>query len=97
MRKSIAIIITSICKSCCRTRHFRKIHIITERLALYMHLQNFFSSFYISDGLLARVTLTVKTARTQDRRIKDIHAVRRRHHNDAFVDSKTIHLYKQLV
>ena len=36
--------------------------------------------------------LSVKSARPQNRRIENIHTVRRRHDNDALIDAETIHL-----
>src|SRR5699024_7830862 len=39
----------------------------------------------------------VETARTQDRRIQDIHPVGSRHHNDSFIDAKTVHFHQKLI
>ena len=41
--------------------------------------------------------LSVKSARPQNRRVENIHAVRRRHDDDALIDSETIHLNQELV
>ena len=59
-----------------------------------MYCKNFLSS---SDIRSADYDLTIKTARTHNCRIKDIHTVGRCHDDDSLVDSETIHLNKHLV
>ena len=81
-------------KSGRRLRNLLKIYIITQRFPLGMDFQDFFSSLYIRP---AHRNLPVKTSRTKNGRIKNIHTVRRRHHDDAFIHTKTIHLNKKLV
>src|SRR5699024_10663690 len=39
----------------------------------------------------------VETSRAEDRKIQDIHTFCCSHHNDSFIDAKTIHLYQKLV
>jgi len=38
--------------------------------------------------------LAVESSRTKDCRIKDVYSVGCSHHDDTFIDTKTIHLYK---
>ena len=82
------------CKTCCCTGNLIQIHIIPQRLALGMHFKDFTTSLNIRT---ANANLTVETARTKDCRIKNIHTVCSCHNNDALIDTKTIHLYKQLI
>ena len=81
-------------KSCCRLCDLRQIHIITKRLALGMHLQDLFSSLYIRTS---NTHFTVKSSRTQNCRIQNIHTVGRRHYDNAFVHTESVHLHQQLV
>ena len=74
--------------------HVIQIHIGGKRLALGVDLQNFHTAFLV--GIVYR-HLTVKAARTQQRRVEDIPAVGSRHDDDAFVDGETVHLHQQLV
>ena len=45
----------------------------------------------------ADCNLTVKTSRTQDCRIKNIHTVGRCHYDDSLIDTKSVHLNEELV
>ena len=71
-----------------------KIHIVAQRLVLGVYLQNLFPAFYIRP---ADRDLPVKTSRTHDGRIQNIHPVCRGHDNDALVGSKAVHLYQKLI
>ena len=57
-------------------------------------LKNLFSSLNVR---AAYRHLTVKTSRTKDRRIQNIHSVGSCHNNNALINPETIHLYKELV
>ena len=59
-----------------------------------MHLQDLFSSLNIRSS---NHNLPVKTSRTQDGRIQNIHTVGSSHNDDSFIYTKTIHLYQQLI
>ena len=59
-----------------------------------MHLQDLFSPLHIRPP---HDHLSVKPARAQDSRVKDIHTVGGRHDDDALVDAKAVHLHKELV
>ena len=59
-----------------------------------MYFQDFFPSFDIRSS---HCYLTIKTSRTQNSRIQNIHAVGGRHNDNALVDAKAIHLHQQLV
>ena len=81
-------------KSCCRTRHIFKIYIFCQWFIFGMYFQNFLSSTHIRTPY---GNFTIKTSRTKDRRVKDIDTVCRRHNNNSFIDSKSIHLNEHLV
>ena len=68
-----------------------QIHIVTERFPLGMNFQDLLSSAHIRCTYRNR---TVKSSRTQNRRIQDIHTVRCCHHDDSLIDTETIHLYQ---
>ena len=53
--------------------------------------------FSALDIRASHTDFTVKSSRTEDRRIQNIHTVGRCHYDDSFIYSKTIHLYKKLV
>ncbi len=81
-------------KSGSRLGHSRKIHILAEGFFLGMHLKDCFPA---ADIRTAHRHLAVKTPRTQDCRVKDIHPVGCSHHDDALVHAKSIHLHQKLV
>ena len=82
------------CKSGCRLRDLAQIYIVPKRFGFSMNGKNFESALYVRS---ADKHLPIKPSRTQDRRVKDIHAVGRRHHDNPLVSSKAVHLYKELV
>ena len=82
------------CKSGRRLGNLIQIHIITHRFALCMNIQNLPAASHIRT---ADTDFSVKTSRTQNGRVQNIYTVCCRHNNDSLVDTKTIHLYKQLV
>ena len=59
-----------------------------------MDLKDFLAPLHIGTS---HCHLSVKTARSKDSRVQDIHAVRGRHDDNAFIDAKAVHLYQQLV
>ena len=59
-----------------------------------MKLQDIFPAAHIRSP---HADLTVKTPRTENRRIQDIHTVGRRHNDDAFIHTEAIHFHKQLI
>ena len=81
-------------ESCCRLRDLFQIDIICQWFIACMHFQNFFPAAHIRP---AHDDLPVKTARTKDRGIQNVHAVRGRHHDDPLIHAETVHLDKQLV
>ena len=74
--------------------HTLQVHIRTQRLVLGVHLQNAFATLYIGR---VHHNLTVETARTQQRGVQNVHAVRggNKHHGVVLV--KAVHLNKQLI
>ena len=82
------------CKSCGCLGDLAKIHIISQRFILGMDHKDLFSAL---DIRASHTDFTVKSSRTEDRRIQNIHTVGRCHYDDSFIYSKTIHLYKKLV
>ena len=82
------------CKSCCCSGNLSQIYILSKRFVLGMNAEDFLSSLHIRTS---HCNLTVKTSRTQNCRIQDIHAVSRCHHNDSLIHTKAIHLYQKLV
>ena len=77
-----------------RLSNLFQVHFLTKRFALRMYPENLFPSLHIRT---AYHYLTVKTPRTKDRRIQDIHTVRGRHYNDSFIDAESVHLDQQLI
>ena len=71
-----------------------QIHILAEGLFLGMDLKDFLASLHVGTS---HCYLPVKTARTKDSRVQDIHAVGGRHDDNAFIDAKAVHLNQQLV
>ena len=59
-----------------------------------MDLKDIFSSF---DIRTSHADFPVKSARTENRRVKDIHTVRSCDDNNAFIDTETVHFHKHLV
>ncbi len=59
-----------------------------------MHFQDLFTTANIRQ---TNNNLTVKAARTQQRRVKNVRTVGRRDNDDTFVTLKTIHLNQHLV
>ena len=59
-----------------------------------MHIEDLLPAAHIRRG---HCDLPVKTPRTQDRRIEDIDAVCRRHHDDSLIRAKPVHLHEHLV
>ena len=82
------------CKSCCCSGNLSQIYILSKRFVLGMNAEDFLSPLHIRTS---HCNLTVKTSRTQNCRIQDIHAVSRCHHNDSLIHTKAIHLYQKLV
>ena len=72
----------------------RQIHVVRQRLLLRMHAQNRLAAAHIG---IADGDLAVKPARTQQRRIENVLAVRRRQHDHALVHRKAVHFNEQLV
>ena len=71
-----------------------EIDIGADRLALCMDFEDGEASAHVR---LVDDNLAVETARTQQRRVEDVGAVRRRNDDDAFVCREAIHLDEQLV
>ena len=71
-----------------------QIHIFAQRLVLCMNLQNVFSTLNIRSS---DRDLTIKSSRTKNCRVKNIHTVRCCHYNNSFIDRETIHLYQHLI
>jgi len=82
------------CKSCGCSGDLSQVYILTKRFVLGMDAENFLPALHIRTS---HCNLTVKTSRTQDRRVKDIYTVGRCHHDDSLIDTETIHLHKELV
>ena len=59
-----------------------------------MYFKNFFSCLYVGQ---VNNYLSVKSAGTQQRAVKNVGSVRRRHDDDALVFLKAVHLNQQLV
>ncbi len=59
-----------------------------------MHFQNLLAAAHIR---LSDIHFSIKTTGTKQRRIQNIHTVRSRHNDDAFVDAEAVHLHKELV
>ncbi len=81
-------------KACCRLRDLLQIHIFRKRFILGMDFQNGLSA---TDIRSADTDLSVKSSRTQDRMVKNIHAVCRCQDNNTFIDTKTVHFHEKLV
>ena len=77
-----------------RLRDLLQVHVVAEGLSLCVDFQDRFPAL---DVRHADRDLAVKTAGTKDRRIEDVHTVCGRHHDDAFIDAKTVHLDEELV
>ena len=71
-----------------------KVNIAFQRFIFRVDFQDRFPAAQIRT---ADYDLTVKTPRTQERRIQNIRAVRRRERNNAFVRAEAIHLDQELV
>ena len=84
--------------SSCKARgglcNLLQIHIIPKRLVFSMNIEDFFSASYIRSS---NMNLSVKSTRSHNSRIQNIHSVGSSHYNDALIDTKTIHLYKHLI
>ena len=59
-----------------------------------MYLEDFLSATHI---WRRNCNLSIETSRSQNCRIKNIHTVGGCHHDNAFVDAETVHLYQHLV
>ena len=77
-----------------RLRDLFEIHIVFKRLALRVHLQNVLSALDV--GIVHR-NLSVKSSRTQKRRIENVGTVGRGNHDDAVMSAEAVHLHKQLI
>ena len=75
-------------------RDHLEIHLGLERLALRMYLEDLFPAL---DVRVIYRDLPVEAACPQQRRVKDVAAVRRRHNDNPFVNLKTVHFDEQLV
>ena len=71
-----------------------KVHIVSQRFVLGVDHQDFFSAL---DIRTSHTDFSVKSSRTEDCRIQNIHTVGRCHYDDTLIYPKTIHLYKKLV
>ena len=71
-----------------------QVHVVAEDLATGVYPEDRLSAFNIGQ---ADINLAVKTAGTQKRTVQYIRAVCGRHHNNAFVCCKAVHLNKKLV
>ena len=78
----------------CALRDGVEIHIITQLLVSGVDLQDRLSS---ADIRQADIYLAVKAAGTEQRVIKNVRTVGRRHDNHAFVVAEAVHLNQQLV
>src|SRR5699024_7617396 len=81
-------------KSRGRLSDLLQIYVVSQRLIPRVYAEDLFSSAHIRTP---HDHVPVKSPRSEDRRIKDILPVRRRHHNDAFIDAEAVHLHKELV
>ena len=81
-------------KAGCPLRHGVEIHIVTQRLAAGVDLQDGLAPADIGQ---ADVDLAVETAGAQQGVVKDIRAVGGCHDDDAVVVAEAVHLHKQLV
>ena len=79
------------CKSCGGLCDLWQIHIISQGFALCMNLQDLLSS---TDIRCTYRNGTVKSSRTKNGRIQDIHTVGCCHHDDSLINPETIHLYQ---
>ena len=79
------------CKSCGGLCDLCQIHIISQGFALCMNLQDLLSS---TDIRCTYRNGTVKSSRTKNGRIQDIHTVGCCHHDDSLINPETIHLYQ---
>ena len=71
-----------------------KINILRERLVLAVHIKDLASSLDVGSSYS---DLPVKTTRSHDRGIEDIHTVCGREDYDPLIDSEPVHLNEQLV
>ena len=81
-------------EACRGLGHLLQVHILRQRLVLGMDLQNVFSAPYVRR---AHRVLSVEASRPENGGIQNVHPVRGRHDNDAFVDAKSIHFHQKLV
>ena len=81
-------------KACCCLCDLLQIHIFRKRFILGMYFQNSLSA---TDIRSADTDLSVKSSRTQDRMIENVHTVCRCKDNNTFIDAKTVHFHKKLV
>ena len=81
-------------ESGCRLGYTVQIHILAQRFILRVDTEYLLASLHIWP---ADRHLPVKPARTQNRRIQDIHTVGSCHDNDSLINSKAVHLYEQLI
>ena len=75
-------------------RDLTEVHVLGQRLVPRMNLQDLLAALHVG---LSNADLPVKTTRTHDGGVEDIHTVRRGHHDDALVRAETVHLHQQLV
>ena len=82
------------CKSSCSLSDLFQVYILAKRFILGMNMEDFFPSFNIRTTY---ANLAVKTSRTKNCRIQNIHTVGSGHYDNAFIYPESIHLYKKLV
>ena len=82
------------CKASCSLSDLFQVYILAKRFILGMNMEDFFSSFNIRTSY---ANLAVKTSRTKNCRIQNIHTVGSCHYDNAFIYPEAIHLYKKLV
>ena len=82
------------CKSGCGLSDLSQIHILAKRLILGMNPKDLLTSLHIRTS---DCHLTVKTSRTEDRRIQNIHTVCGSHYNNSLINAKSVHFHKKLV
>ena len=71
-----------------------KIYVLAQRLISGMDLKDVLAALHIRSS---HRDLPVKTARTKDRRIQNVHSVGGRHDDDPLVDAESVHFHQQLV
>ncbi len=82
------------CEPCRGLCHLLQIHILRQGLVPGVHLQNVLPA---ADVRRAHGHLPVKTPRTQDCGIQNVHPVCGCHHDNPFIDAEAVHLHQQLV